>query len=440
MRLLLISLCAIACGGAARTGGTGTIAPADAGAPLDAGAAGPDGGIPAQDAGIPAQDAGVPADDAGVPAQGAGPTLPPDAGTFDGSSLSSSCDGLVPAALPPMLTHVDAYDNQSGACGLPFANGTGLVAFGFTVIDLNGNEAWTILSPGGVTVGHTGTLGGELFPLASTFISTSSNSTAEFVHPELIVTEANGSRGRPVNLNGRQLFVSDGRSLLAAGTFTDEPSDTVQKAQLFDGEGHTIWGPLTLPGHGEVAGAGIDDSGSVLVLRQDGASVQGLWIDGGGVPEGEPFVVLVQVTTPLRFQTLRLVGGGLALAVGGKWMAAIVAGSSAPTSPPDWLASRDDFRLQTVRLPATKSGYALLPRGGKIPVCSQQVEVLAASGRSCGTVAIPVDGDACNSREVRLGLDGTLLQMLPSDRETLASPPSTDVFTCTLRWWPAALR
>jgi hypothetical protein len=84
-----------------------------------------------------------------------------------------------------------------------------------------------------------------------------------------------------------------------------------------------------------------------------------------------------------------------------------------------------------------RKAYAFLPWERDEAVCHQQIELLAVSGGSCGKLDFPVDGRACHTRELRLGFDGTVLQKLPADRE---QNPSGSVFTCTLWYWPAALR
>jgi len=85
-----------------------------------------------------------------------------------------------------------------------------------------------------------------------------------------------------------------------------------------------------------------------------------------------------------------------------------------------------------------RRAYAFLPWESDGTVCDQQIEIVAPSGSSCGKLDFPIDGRPCRTRELRLGADGTVLQKMPGDRE--ASPTNNGVFTCTLRYWPAALR
>jgi len=86
-----------------------------------------------------------------------------------------------------------------------------------------------------------------------------------------------------------------------------------------------------------------------------------------------------------------------------------------------------------------RDAYAFLPWSADVAACHQQLEIVAPSGASCGTIDFAIDDSPCRTKDLRLGLDGTVLQTLPADRER-NDPPASAVFTCTLRYWPAALR
>jgi hypothetical protein len=118
-----------------------------------------------------------------------------------------------------------------------------------------------------------------------------------------------------------------------------------------------------------------------------------------------------------------------------QWLMVLPSGVARADPAPDWLAQRPDTRMELVR---NRRAYAFLPWAAQVGTCNQQVEVASPSGVSCGKLDFAVDGNACRTRELRLGLDGTVIQMLPADRET--TRPGTTVTTCTVRFWPAALR
>jgi hypothetical protein len=86
-----------------------------------------------------------------------------------------------------------------------------------------------------------------------------------------------------------------------------------------------------------------------------------------------------------------------------------------------------------------RDAYALLPWSADVSSCHQQLEILALSGASCGKIDFPIDDQPCRTKDLRLGFDGTVMQTLPANREK-NDPPGSAVFTCTLRYWPGALR
>ena len=208
--------------------------------------------------------------------------------------------------------------------------------------------------------------------------------------------------------------------------------------------------PLNL-GNPTVFGAGVDLLGRAIVIFSGGSAgaVEGVWIDTNGMVKGGVFTIFsnFQPGVSTWFETSPLIGGGLALRrmdapAGGldnrrtsQWLAVLPSGEMRTDPVPDWLAQRPNTNMALAR---NRLAYAFLPWTADLSSCNQQVEVTAPSGVSCGKVDFPVDGNACHGRELRLGLDGTVMQMLPSDRET--TRPGTVVSTCTLRYWPAALR
>src|SRR5262249_28412951 len=119
----------------------------------------------------------------------------------------------------------------------------------------------------------------------------------------------------------------------------------------------------------------------------------------------------------------------------GQWVAILPSGQPQSQTPPEFLTQRPDTDLALAR---GGKAYAMLPFGAQLAACTQQVEVLTPSGSSCRQLDFPIDANACISRDLRMGLDGTVMQMLPSEREPNDPPGSTN-FGCTLRYFPAAL-
>ena len=85
-----------------------------------------------------------------------------------------------------------------------------------------------------------------------------------------------------------------------------------------------------------------------------------------------------------------------------------------------------------------RRAYAFTPTAQDVAACAQKVDVVSPGGNSCGTLTFTIDGNACTTRELRVGRDGSVLQMLPYDRETVLT--SAGARTCTLRFWPSVLR
>jgi len=78
------------------------------------------------------------------------------------------------------------------------------------------------------------------------------------------------------------------------------------------------------------------------------------------------------------------------------------------------------------------------PYGAKGVACTQRIEVVAPDGSSCGARDYPIAGGNCDTHQLSVGADGTVIQMLPTAMET--TDPIAFTHTCTWRWWPAALK
>jgi hypothetical protein len=192
----------------------------------------------------------------------------------------------------------------------------------------------------------------------------------------------------------------------------------------------------------------------VLVVWDAGATcgTAGLaarWFGRDGAPLGPPFVAADGVTArgavvqPMALAPLA--GGGLALRVNGAWVRRFEAPRLAGGPPPEWLAARPGRSIQVVR-----GGRAMAvapPRRGEAfdvaAPCGADIEVLAPSGRSCGSAAFPgarcdgagtlVGGEAAPS----IGLDGTVVRAVGTEA---CAPGAPFPVCCRYRWWEGALR
>jgi hypothetical protein len=423
---------------------------ADAGtvnAPDGGAVTGPDGGIPdAGAAGNADAGSGSGATDAGTPAD-AGTPPPADGGTGG----ASACEGIVPATLGTDIVHstfISGTDNQ--ACGMPAGNGDGFVAYGTTTTS---SVSWTLLDPTGGEHGTVGAHNGDLLPAAAGFVLHSGDSS--FLLQVTGYDDVGTMLGRSA-VNGHALFARNpAGGVFAAGPLTaanvlPDPG-TPAVAIMFNDDGTVRYGPVSL-GERAVLGVGVDRLGRAVVIF-DGADASGngafsaIWLDPGGGLLTADFEVLSGAPNNgfTHFETSALAGSGLALSrvedhVTGvrtsEWVALLPSGAASSEAAPTWLTSRPNTTFELVR---GGRAYAFLPRAAALDHCSQQVDLVAVSGDSCGSVSFVVDSAACTSRDLRVGLDGTILQMLPNDREPNECPARCDVVSCTLRFWPAVL-
>lgn len=84
-------------------------------------------------------------------------------------------------------------------------------------------------------------------------------------------------------------------------------------------------------------------------------------------------------------------------------------------------------------------GYAVLPAQGPAPSCQQTVEVVSASGISCGTRTFAIDAAACTTKVLAVGYDGTVVQQLPEAREAACTAAGHQC-DCTYLYWPGYFR
>lgn len=379
-------------------------------------------------------------------------------GGADGGTVVSDCAGLAPAAVPAAIVYQATYSasSQPNFCGLPIGDGNGYVA----LETFNGSHpAYTLLTPAGLPKGGIALWHGEAWPIPSGFIAYSGSSTQQMVGVTAFDDSAQSVGGSSVN--GSAIHVPDPNGgLFAVGRFNPGGGPSVPPAhpvvEMFNADASVRYGPLALGTDATVFGAGVDLLGRTVVIVDGSAtfgagSFAAIWFAANGTPMTGLFQVLSGfVAGPSTwFETSPLLGSGLALrrmdAPSGssteerrtsQWLALLPSGQARADAAPGWLSSRPDTNMQFAR---SRLAYAFSPWAADVPACAQQVEVVSPTGNSCGTQTFPVDASACTTRELRLGLDGTVAQMLPASREQ-NQPAGSAVYTCTLRYWPGALR
>jgi hypothetical protein len=382
-----------------------------------------------------------------VPGSGAGVPIP-DGNVRDGGAGVIDCDGSI-GPLPPPQTYRRVYSTLNfGHCGLPVADSEGNVAL---EVSESNHPAWDLLTRDGSRIGTADAWQGALFPAAPGYIIEQGNSGGPNNAPDIEAIEPNGARRNHTRVFGRPLLVPTSRGgLLAVGPISAgfvAPSDALQMAWQLREDATSLWGPTALALQSGVLGAGSDEDGRVLVI-QDGASefgegaIAAQWFERDGSALTGAFILIPQLRlrSSTWFETSAIAGGIAIRRMDqdtptaprrGEWVAVLHSGSQRPDPAPEWLRSRPDTDLARL----ADGRYAMLPWGRDASPCTQSIEILSSGGATCETLPLPVDSGRCRTRDLRRGLDGTLLQMVPADREDAQALTRS----CTLRFWPRAL-
>jgi hypothetical protein len=203
----------------------------------------------------------------------------------------------------------------------------------------------------------------------------------------------------------------------------------------------------------EVLSVGVDRNGATLVVvreKADSSNLSAFWIDPSGVA-GAEFVFGSEAT-----RLVPRVGDGFFVydyvptlvtpveELPAQWpemgtpLAQIDSYAADVKAPPAWLAARPHKGLHTVHGGA---GYALIDPAGDVASCGQQIEVLAPSGKSCGTASFFIADGACRAGRLTVGYDGTVIQQLPVAMEPVSEiAPGFSEHACTWRYWPGFFR
>ena len=357
------------------------------------------------------------------------------------------CDGLLPASLPDPVV---ATLPQGGCLGGTSDDGTGNYALGyeagpgptypnylfFTIQNgqavriggtiPGGDESGTYVysQPSGFTSFHvSGNSGG------SNFISWSHEGANTGSQPVSNVA-LGPSNAYPSSAVG----IDPSGGTVTVRTYKDPARDWVTELRRFDktGQPETDWVTIDT-GQRFAEGVGIALSGHALVLQVQPGQVgpatiapkwRARWFDHDAKPITGWFSFAPADSYP-RLQFL-MDGSVVAhfsnsghIALGAGWQHRFPDGEESAKAPPDWLSQRYSGEFAVIR---NGRGYASWSAGK----CdgADAVEVLAAaSGKSCGCLAMPDPVKGSFTQPVSIGRDGSLI---------LAHPPNG----CQYRLYP----
>jgi hypothetical protein len=402
------------------------------------GSTGVDAGSPAVDAGTPDADAGTPSPDAGLPGidggLGGGPGTSPDAGT-----PPDECAGLTPASVgTPVrldLTNVDL--TNSGQCTASDVDGTGHVAI-FTQNQFTGtNYTFFEAATGASIVQEYESM--RVIGQASGFMGKSCEGGGCFTQYFVLGPEGETLFTSPGQGTGTGFPINNPIGGMIQIRFVSQESQTVIWLDSIDASGTVRWS-AALP---DLFGVGVgpptvaaDRAGNTLAIwagtqRFGANSWAAQWFDRSGTA-GPVFRAPDGVAVPILFER---VGSGLFLDNDLTRWSQIDALATSFAKGPAWLDGRD-VNLHMVH---GGTGYAVLPKPSTSAACQQQVEVVAPSGKNCGTATFSIDGAACTTSDILVGFDGTVVQKVPQERQAACTAGGHQC-TCSWQAWAGFFR
>lgn len=187
---------------------------------------------------------------------------------------------------------------------------------------------------------------------------------------------------------------------------------------------------------------GVDRAGQVILLF-DGAgrfaanSVAGLWISHEG-QRGTIFSAIDRKFTDTWLVIAPRVKSGVFVQerspLGGNWVRQIDSLATSGSAPPSWLVQRGGW---VVHFAHNGTAYAMTPTGdvgsSEGPTC--QLDVISAGGKTCSTITFDDPSGTCESGNLEVGYDGTLVQLLG----TSSTSGCRRDCACTWRWWSGYL-
>ena len=361
------------------------------------------------------------------------------AATFTQKPPPDECAGIAatdPGA--PVVFRTAVGRPESSYCLPGTSNGAGFLALHTSNVDTQSERFWFVRSDGAPSRSWDGLIPQMFYELDGFFAVDVTNRSSGVGYKllrfardgELLETVESGSQG--VGVGGNDPL---------GGIFVNHARAADGDLSSYDDAGRLRF-RVPVP---TMSSFVVDRLGNALVLSAHGADnhkLTGQWIDHEG-KAGPELQALDGLPDSWWLGLYPRVGGGIFVHVttttnGGadvvkrEWVRQFDSLATTGSPPPAWLASRPDTKIHMAR---SGSAYAMLslPNMKETPDCAQRLEIVSASGKSCGTATFFVARGACQSGSLDVGYDGTVIQQLPREMETTDSSGNA---TCTWRFWP----
>ena len=344
--------------------------------------------------------------------------LPPD-----------ECAALAPRPLPKAVTASMGVLKGKGnaretGCGPGNTDGSGRVAV-FTPGDSVSGSAIAIYDPSGKRLNLTkpaDQLVGPLLEQLAGFTGNEATRAPTRVHPFAIAPD--GTLSEPSTTGSAVLDPLGGMVAFDAPTSgSAPPPDTFLEA--FDAKAKLRWRKAL--GRQQPSSVGVDRQGNILMVFAADGRLKGQWADH----DGQLGAVFDAGPDPkMAFTLVPRVGSGFFVQTSAdQWVLQLDSRSTTASAAPAWLSPRHQKKIH---MAYGGTAYALIDVPRVTTACTQQIEIVAPSGKSCGALDFSIQQGACTTSFLDVGYDGTVVQLLPVE----ATPTGSDgVKQCTWRWW-----
>jgi len=346
---------------------------------------------------------------------------------FQPAATQDECAGLAPGN-PGAPVRLQATD-RGNSCEAATSDGSGNVA-----ANIGGEGPTTIVrlfDRSGAALGRFQYQLGPVFEQLAGFAGTTTAPGVQVTDIDVFALDTHGNEIGRDNAGPVLAAAEDPTGGMVVFSLA-RGNPPVNVLVAYDGGAHLRWKVALANGVRGAGGRitlGVDRLGNTLVLIAEDAVAEfrGQWVDHDG-HAGPQFIPTVDVGgDPVNsdFVLAPRVGDGLFLQgrspqVPG-WVAQFESLATAAQPPPSWLISRP--LGERVHMARGGRAYAFFPRGP----CDGRIEILAPSGKSCGTAVFPTA--AC----IDVGYDGTVIQPFDEQRH------SDSTVTCTWQSWPGFL-